>query len=325
MVELTLHGNHVATVFNLLGDRENDITFSVGWALAQSETLAKSLLEDVFPGVDVGTVAAVRLQEFVEGGGYTDIELQSDRVALVLEAKRGWDLPTQAQLKKYLPRVVRGGVGRLLVVAEASAHYAEPRLPEVVGEIPVVYRSWKAIATLAESCAPQVGFSERRLLRELVTYLRGLMTMQDVTSNLVYVVPLRTTIEPWSDPYTPVEIVTDHDTYFHPVGDRYPKEPQTFIAFRWNGRLQMIRHVESYTVANDPHEVIPSMYSRVWPQHHYFYSLGPPIEPPREVRLGKGLFPTRSTVVCLDLLLTCDTLGEARAKTKVRLHDGGIA
>jgi hypothetical protein len=327
MVELTLHGRTIPTVFNLLGSNENDLTFSLGWAIAQSDPLAVALLGNVFPDVDVGTVVAVRLQEFVGGEGatgYTDIEVESDRVAMVLEAKRGWNLPDHGQLAKYLSRLGQGGVGRLLVVAEASPEYAEPRLPPFVGDIPVVYRSWKQITQLVESCAPNVGFSQRRLLRELTTYLRGLMTMQNVTSNLVYVVPLRKKIAPWSHPYTPVEIVTDLNIYCHPVGNRYPKEPQNYVGFRWDGRLQMVRHVESYTVGNDPHEVIPSMYSREWPERHFFYYLGPPIVPPHEIRLGNGVYPSGSTHACLDLLLTCDTLTEARLKTKERLEAAGI-
>jgi hypothetical protein len=81
---------------NLLGSKENDLTFSLGWALAQSNRAAETVLEDTFPGIEVGTVAAVRLQEFVEGGGFTDIELESDRVAMILEAKRGWNLRSRA-------------------------------------------------------------------------------------------------------------------------------------------------------------------------------------------------------------------------------------
>ena len=44
-VDLKLHGRPIGTVFDLLGKKENDITYSVGWALAQSPGLRK---EDVF-------------------------------------------------------------------------------------------------------------------------------------------------------------------------------------------------------------------------------------------------------------------------------------
>jgi len=36
MAELYLHQRQVQSVFNLLGEKENDITFSLGWALSRS-------------------------------------------------------------------------------------------------------------------------------------------------------------------------------------------------------------------------------------------------------------------------------------------------
>lgn len=52
-VDLRLHGRPVYTVFDLLGEKEDDITYSVGWGLAQSESLAYALLGEVFDG-DLG-------------------------------------------------------------------------------------------------------------------------------------------------------------------------------------------------------------------------------------------------------------------------------
>jgi hypothetical protein len=48
MAELRLHGQPVGTVFDLLGKREDEITYSVGWALAQSDALARALLREAF-------------------------------------------------------------------------------------------------------------------------------------------------------------------------------------------------------------------------------------------------------------------------------------
>jgi hypothetical protein len=44
MSELLLHKRPVQSVFNLIGENENDITFSIGWALSQSPSLLKNLL-----------------------------------------------------------------------------------------------------------------------------------------------------------------------------------------------------------------------------------------------------------------------------------------
>ena len=51
------------TVFELPGEAEVDITYSVSWGLAQSEDFALALLREVY-GADVaiGELATVRLQ-----------------------------------------------------------------------------------------------------------------------------------------------------------------------------------------------------------------------------------------------------------------------
>lgn len=323
MAQLTLYGRPVETVFNLLGSRENDLTFSLGWALANCDTLALAVLKDVHPGGDVGEVQAVRLQEIVVGAGFTDIEIESERAAIVLEAKRGWEIPTDEQLQKYLPHLLQADIGRFLVVAEASPDFARPKLSLTIGNTEVVYRSWKQIAMLAERCAPEVGHTERRLLRELISYLKGLMTMQNVTSNLVYVVPIGTTVQSWCAPLTPAQIVLDHDIYFHPVGNRYPKEPENYLGFRWGGKLQMIRHVESYTVGYDPKELIPQMTTPAYEDRNFFYRLGPPIVPPHDVKLGK-VWPSGRVHAAIDLLLTSETIAEARDRTNARLAAAGV-
>ena len=59
--------------------------------------------------------------------------------------------------------------------------------------------------------------AEKRLLRELHRYLKGVMTMRDVESNLVYVVSLGT--DPVLDDGTSfADVVIKHNSYFHPVG-----------------------------------------------------------------------------------------------------------
>jgi hypothetical protein len=321
MTDLTLHGQRVGTVFNLLGDKENDLTFSLGWGLAQSEALAERLLTEVFPGEDIGCLQAVRLQEFIAGSGFTDIEIESDRVAVVLEAKRGWVLPPIAQLERYAPRLAQSKIGRMLVVSECMPAFAGPRVPTEVVGIPVVYRSWQQIVEMAESCSPP-GHTEKRIVRELTTYLRGLMTMQNQTSNLVYVVALGREVQPWSAPFTPIQIVVEQNRYFHPIGKRYPKEPQNYVGFRWDGRLQQIRHVEHYEVFTDPHEHIPEIPSQDFGERHYLYHLGPPIIPPRIVRTG-GVYRAAHAEAAIDLLLTCDTISEAHERTRQRLQAAG--
>ena len=97
MAELLLHGKRIESVFQLLGDHENDITYSVGWALAHSSAFLQAFLDEVVtPGLASANVV-LRLQEYVSGQGITDIEIESPgRFHLIAEAKRGWTLPTRA-------------------------------------------------------------------------------------------------------------------------------------------------------------------------------------------------------------------------------------
>ena len=106
MAELRLHSRPVPTVFDLLGDKEDDITYSVGWGLAQSDALAYALLGEAFDG-ELGPLTAVLLQQTETGTGRTDVEVQTRDAHLIVEAKRGWNMPTRTavpQLPEALSR-----------------------------------------------------------------------------------------------------------------------------------------------------------------------------------------------------------------------------
>jgi hypothetical protein len=63
VAELFLHKRRVASVFSLLGEHENDLTYSAAWALAKSPSFLKRFLEATL-GVapDLDTVV-IRLQQ----------------------------------------------------------------------------------------------------------------------------------------------------------------------------------------------------------------------------------------------------------------------
>ena len=104
--------------------------------------------------------------------------------------------------------------------------------------------------------------------------------------------------------------------YFHPVGNRYPKEPVNYVGFRYNGKLQSIHHVDSWEIVPDMHNKIPEIDSGAI-KDHFLYRLGPPIIPQREVRSGR-IARSNRVVVMIDLLLTCDTISEALDLTNKR-------
>jgi hypothetical protein len=70
-----------------LGDREDDITYSLGWALGQSDDLVAALMAECFDEAH-GAPTAIRLQDSVLDAGRTDIEVETELAHVVLEAKR---------------------------------------------------------------------------------------------------------------------------------------------------------------------------------------------------------------------------------------------
>jgi hypothetical protein len=330
VAELTLHSRPIRTVFDLVGDKEDDITYSVGWGLAQSESFARTLLSEAFGDAEQGEITTIRLQETSPGTGRTDLEIETDRLHLVLEAKRGWNLPLPTQLQQYADRLNARDDrdSRIVVVAECAPYYPLVlALPNAIDRVPVSYMPWVRIAELATTTATTShSHAEKRLLQELHRYLKGLMTMQNVTSNMVFVVVLGQDPLRWST-LTFKDTVMERGFYYHPMnGKGWPRTPPNYIGFRFDGRLQQIRHVDDYEVITRPHEHIPEILPEAdWTDEpHFLYTLGPPIVPAQPVFNGK-IWPNARLWCALDLLLTSETISEARDKTQDRLVAVGAA
>lgn len=322
MINLYLHSHKVDTVFQLLGEDENDISFSVAWALANCPSFLSAFLQSQLKRNANGKDIDIRLQHSQKTGGITDIEIESlGDFYLIIEAKKGWQLPGKTQLQKYANRRMfknsQAPVKLILVLSECNQEYAKANLEvsEISG-IPVKPVSWKDLARLAESAYQAGSHKEKHILTELLTYLRGLMCMQNLDSNWVYVVSLSNRKERgWGISW--IDIIEKRKRYFHPVGlHGFPKEPVNYIAFRYYGKLQSIHHVEGYDVFNDPHEKFPEIPSNNW-DIHYLYKLGPAFKPPKDVKTGK-IYPSGRVWCMLDTLFTEDTIADARDRSKKR-------
>jgi hypothetical protein len=329
VAELTLQSRPIGTVFDLLGSREDDLTYSVGWGLARSESFTRAVLGEAYGDVEQGEITAIRLQENAWGSGRTDVEIETERLHLIIEAKRGWTLPLRSQLQQYADRLNAHEErdGRIAVVAECAPYYPPVKtLPNPLDGVPVSYVSWKRIAELATSTATASrSHAEKRLLAELTSYLKGLMTMQNVTSNLVFVVLLGQDPLTWSS-LTSKDTVVERGFYYHPVGGEkgWPRTPPNYIGFRFDGHLQQIRHVDHYEVITRPHDYIPEVIPEAdWSDEpHFLYTLGPPIEPAQPVPNGK-IWPNARLWCALDLLLTSETIRDAVDQTRERLAAAG--
>lgn len=99
MAILESYGEEVNSIFQLLGDKENDITLSMSWALTRCPEFLKAVVSTI-TGVTVDPDdVIVRNQAYDAKTGITDIEVKDGKtVHIIFEAKRGWLLPGADQL-----------------------------------------------------------------------------------------------------------------------------------------------------------------------------------------------------------------------------------
>jgi hypothetical protein len=319
MASLFLHGQPIDSVFELLGNQENDITYSIGWTLAKSDAFLRVFLKRFFPNPPDIKNAKILLQEFKRDSGITDIEIQGDDFHVIVEAKRGWTLPNEAQLSLYTGRFSKDthlNRNCIVVMSECSPEYASLHLATDPLKPPIRYCSWKEVVQLTRQVRT-ASHSEKRMLEQLRTYLGRIVSMQNQESNKVYVVSLaKGTAEGCSISW--IDIVKEKRRYFHPVGKGWPASPPNYIGFRYDGILQAIHHVESWKIVDDLHQEIPEIGSGLWNSPYYLYTLGPVIQPTKVVKTGKKWKNLRVWAM-LDLLLTCGTIAEARDLTNKRL------
>ena len=315
MTEIYLHSRRLDSIFELLGVKENDITYSLGWAFSKSPVFLGNVLKQVFPNEKNLFIEKIKLQEYQKTKGYTDVELVGPDVHIIIEAKRGWVLPDKQQLSKYADRIKKtdNKYHAIVVMSECSSQYADLYLSKEVTGLPIFYIGWKDIHQLANLAGGT--HAEKRLMRQLQVYLRRNVRMQNQESNMVYVVSLGSGTPEWSR-ISWQDIVNIKRKYFHPAEGKWPNEPPNYIAFRYDSKLQSIHHVDSYEIVKDMHAAFPEINVSDWPPH-YLYSLGEPIIPSKEVKTGK-IYPSGRVWVMLDLLLTCDTIWEARNLTQKR-------
>ena len=317
MAILKAYGREIRSVFQLLGDKENDITSSICWALVKCPLFLQEVVKKVC-GLDANPEDVTVLnQQYDAVTGITDIEVTDDKTFhIILEAKRGWLLPGAEQLTKYSTRTdfVAKPVAlkHIVSLSECSQTYANLYLPfHEVNGIPVSHLSFSEVYQMAKEARSASNYEQKHLLDEFTEYLGGIMTMQNKTSNWVYVVALSHGYYEGCE-LSWIDIVKKHNKYFCPVGGNgWPKEPPNYIAFRYDGKLQAIHHIEGYTVTRNIHELIPEMPDEEWSENHFVYSLGPAIVPRKTVKTG-NIYRSGRVWAMLDTLLTCDTISEAR-------------
>ncbi len=324
MTVLTLYGRDAVNVFDLLGQDEDGMTYSLGWALKQSGPFLERFSSKIRLGGKPENLS-VHLQRSRSGFGRTDMEIVSPGVgSVIVEAKRGYTLPTKRQLSKYISgasakKGEKAKLKHLVVLTPYSEEVAcqHSGAPTSLRGVPLKYLSWRSVIELAKRSMIDTRGLGRRVLEEFINYLQGLVTMQDRQSNMVYVVALSN--DTFADgEITFKEVVENHQKYFHPVGNHYPTDPPNYLGFRYGGQLQTIHFVENVEVITQFGKHFSGTSSeKVDP--HFLYTLGPAIRPTNTVRSGPIQNWPRSCM--LDTLLTCDSVQDAFRETTRRLEE----
>ncbi len=317
MAVLTRHGSDVGSVFDLLGDNENDLTSALGFVLARSPLFREAIMRRISPTGKLHSHGDANVALEVRGdNGRTDLELHFGEGLLVFEAKRDWLLPSEEQLARYADRISSSsGPGALASLSQASHALAAQYLPTQVAGVPVVHLPWSDVIADLADVAPVVRGRERTWLDELHAYLKKVVRMRSVADSCTYCVVLNDERPAGGASFK--EIVCEQRAYFHPYGiSGWPTIPPNFMAFRWDGAVRRIHRVIH-------HDVLPNLTER-WPymawnpaamRPHAVYDLGPQLQPKEPILNGANYRASRLWVL-LDQLQTADTLADAIAGTR---------
>ena len=313
MNNLILHGRNVESIFELLGTNENDITFSLSWCLANIKPFQSKFIENEDELVNL----EIRLQEFGEDGGFTDIELFSDKIFYIIEAKKGWNLPTKSQLNRYVSRFKEFDEfkNKIIVVSECRKEYAMKIIKDYNLNISIDFISWQEIHKWLDEIRHKCNLSQKNLIDQLDIYFSKVITMQDNDSNEVFCVVVSD--EKLVGDFTFLDVVKK-GYYFYPLRSIWPKNPPNYIAFRYKGKLLSIHHVDGYDIVEVPDKYLPELKGwGNWKYPHFMLKLGKGFKPEHEVRNG-DIYASQHIKCSIDTLFTSKTIKEARDITRAR-------
>lgn len=309
--ELWIHDKKIKSVFQTLGNDENDLSFSLGYTLSYSPHLMKAFIHKIYGTSIKHELSLVKLQQFGKDKGFTDFEINIDNnYFVIIEAKKGWVLPNREQLKRYINRFsgFKRRKRRLIVLSECSESYARKNLPLSLYGTQISAVSWQDVLHLINEVYHHAANREKFVLSEFKGYLGGAITMENAESNRVFVVSLANGKPSWSE-ISWRDISGKKNRYFYPLGNGWPKVPPNYIAFRYDGRLQSIHHVEKYEVASDMHDYMTEI-KKGKIRNHYLLYLGKGFEPRKELPTGK-LWSSGRIWCMLDTLFTASSVKEA--------------
>lgn len=315
---LYIHDAEVHSIFDIVGEKENDLSYSLGYVLSKSQRLLRALITKIYKPLNFKN-AVIKLQESGIHDGFTDFEITLDNKYLfIIEAKKGWILPATQQLKKYLPRFrgFKKTQKAFVVLSDCTKEYFRSEFNDSLYNVPIKSLAWADVISLIDEVYAGSSTKEKWLLHSLKEYLRGIIVMESQESNWVYVVCLANGAPSWSKILWK-DVVYKRHFYFYPQGKGWPV-PSNYIAFRFDGKLQTIHHVRKYEVVQDIHSYIPEIRKGKL-QDHYLIWLEEGFEPRKELPTG-NIWSNGRVNCMLDTLFTSKTIKEAISISKKRIN-----
>ena len=318
MAQLRVAREDVDNVFALCGHKEDDFTRAIAWTLASCREFLASFLASLLSWRGSIETVEIDVHRHSRHLGTTDIELRlPGHFHVIVEAKLGIALPGEAQLRKYTKRLelVPEPIRLIVSLSECPKSFAEVNAVKSIDGIRVQHLTWEDLLALVTKANVKSRHMDKRTLRDLANFLRRYRIMQDINSNLVYVVSLRND-QPKGWDIRWIDIEAKYHKYFHPVARNWPRQPPNYVGFRYDGQLQAVHHVDRHEIIVNLADACPGIPSTpVAP--HFLYHLGPAIRPARTVRTGK-LYANARVWCHIDALLMARTVYDALEITKRR-------
>ncbi len=315
-MKLFINRNEINSIFELLGTKENNITYATGWCFSNIKPFLDIFLSEIESKKIIDEMD-INLQKFDEDKGYKDIELISNNYHYIIEAKKGWNLPSKFQLLRYTSRFKKEKNNKIIVLSECKKEYAKKILAKYNSKIPIEFISFNKIYELIKKIRCDCNYKQRYILDELYKYYKKAVKMIDINSNKVFCVVISD--KKLVKDFTFLDVVKK-GYYFYPLVTNWPKDkPPTYIAFRSKGKLLSIHYVKDYDVVEKPDKYIPELKGwKGWSNNlHYILKLGKAFKPNHEVKNGK-IYASQHLWCMLDTLFTSKTIKEARDITQKR-------
>ncbi len=316
-IALTKYGRDMRSVFDLLGRGEVDLTAALAWTLTHSPALMSALWQRLgLPGEPERADLEVTGNE-----GRTDLEIVGTEASAIVEAKKGWLVPGETQLSKYINHFTGGGERLFVTLSDSDPAWAATHLVDRIAGIPVRHLSWAQVRSdIATARASTRISTERHWLHEMNTYLPAATAERDPANQWVFCVVVSNN-SPGAGTTTFRQYVERERIYFHPFGQGakgWPKRAPTFMAFRWGGEVRHVARVVGRSVVAALADRWPEI-GRDHPAEnvpHAVYELGPDIPLPHRIPT-RGTYANARVWTLLDQLLTAKSLAEATANSKI--------